>query len=203
MMHTAQPAAAQALHNQQVRGAFAWLLLAALGGLLSGCAALSGIGLPAAAQRDAASAAEDAPVLAALKDLGYYPATVPPRTIRIDLPSTDAFASGSAAVPATMRRSLDSLAAQFNGPLLQGWRMRIVGHADDRGSDVENDAMSLARAVSVARHFESQGVVATRLQTEGRGEREPQATNNQRYGRELNRRVELFLQRADAAPAAR
>jgi OOP family OmpA-OmpF porin len=94
-----------------------------------------------------------------------------------------------------MQRTLDDIARQFNSPLLHDWQLLVVGHADDRGSASDNEVMSLARAVNVQRYLVGRGVDAARLRSEGRGEREPLATNDRRYGRELNRRVELFLHR--------
>jgi len=170
-----------------------------LAGLLAGCASLTSQfpGAPAQAAMDDA-----APVVAVFSNLGYYPAQLAPNLIRLDLPSNDSFASGSAEVQAPMQRALDAVAAQFNSPLLRDWQMLVVGHADDRGSHADNDVMSLARATQVARYLADQGTDARRLQSEGRGEREPLATNDRGYGRALNRRVELFLYRGTLPPGA-
>jgi outer membrane protein OmpA-like peptidoglycan-associated protein len=173
--------------------------LALLAALLAGCASQQGGPATGAA---ATTSAGDAPVLAAFANLGYYPAQLGPGLIRLDLPSNDGFASGSAEVLAPMQRSLDAVAAQFNSALLRDWQLLVVGHADDRGSDADNQVMSLARATQVARYLASQGTDPGRLQAEGRGEREPLATNDRRYGRELNRRVELFLHRGPLPPGA-
>ncbi|MES2719032.1 MAG: OmpA family protein [Pseudomonadota bacterium] len=161
-----------------------------LAALLSGCAGLGG---GPTAGTTASSQADDAAVRAAFSSLGFYPAVLAPHVIRLDLPSNDGFASGSAELQAPMQRTLDTVAGQFNSPLLRGWQLLVVGHADDRGSDTENDTMSLARASNVARHLVARGTDPQRVRSEGRGEREPLATNDRRYGRELNRRVELFL----------
>lgn len=71
--------------------------------------------------------------------------------------------------------------------------VRIVGHTDDRGCGAANDPLSLARARSAGKYLEGQGVAAQRSSVEGRGEHEPSVTNDRRYGRALNRRVEMFL----------
>lgn len=166
------------------------LLTACLVATLAGCSSL-GPGPTTATPTPAQ--ADDAAVLAAFGSLGFYPARLAPHAIRLDLPTNDGFASGSAELQLPMQRTLDAVAGQFNSPLLQGWQMLVVGHADDRGSDTENQVMSVARASNVARHLVAKGTDPARIQTEGRGEREPLATNDRRYGRELNRRVELFL----------
>ena len=179
------------------------LLAACLAALLAGCAGLpAGLGGPAAGATSAAPAAPAAPapasadeaaVVAAFTNLGFYPARLAPHVIRLDLPTNDGFASGSAELTGPTQRTLDAVAGQFNGPLLTGWQMLVVGHADDRGSAADNEVMSLSRATNVARHLAARGTAPGRLQTEGRGEREPLVSNDRRYGRELNRRVELFL----------
>lgn len=165
--------------------------------LLSGCAGLN----PGASPAGNTAQADDAAVVAAFGSLGFYPARLAPQVIRLDLPSNDSFASGSAEVQAATQRTLDDVARQFNSPLLRDWQLLVVGHADDRGSAADNEVMSLARAVNVQRYLVGRGVDAARLRSEGRGEREPLATNDRRYGRELNRRVELFLHRGPL-PAA-
>jgi len=166
--------------------------------LLTGCAGLNPGTSPNA---PSAAAADDAAVVAAFTSLGFYPARLAPRTIRLDLPSNDSFATGSADLQVSMQRTLDEVAARFNSPQLAGWQMLVVGHADDRGSDADNLAMSQTRAANVLRHLVVRGVDPTRLRSEGRGEREPLVSNDKRYGRELNRRVELFLHQG-ALPAA-
>ncbi len=171
-----------------VRGLLAGVLV----GMLAGCASLPGGPVADAAPQHVA---DDAPVLAVFSALGYYPAPLAPNLIRLDLPTNDSFASGSSELQAPMQRSLDAVAAQFNSPPLRGWQMLVVGHADDRGSAADNLLTSQARAANVARYLVAQGTDAGRLQSEGRGETEPLATNDQRYGRALNRRVELFLHR--------
>lgn len=172
--------------------------LCLLATLLSGCAGLN----PGNGAAGGTAQAEDAAVVAAFSNLGFYPAQLAPQAIRLDLPSNDSFASGSADVQPATQRTLDEIAKQLNSPLLRDWQLLVVGHADDRGSASDNEVMSLARAANVQRYLVGQGVDAARLRSEGRGEREPLATNDRRYGRELNRRVELFLHRGPLSAAA-
>lgn len=68
----------------------------------------------------------------------------------------------------------------------------IVGHTDGVGTDSYNEDLSERRAESAARYLESRGV-RTRIQTAGRGEREPIDTNETDYGRSKNRRVEVAI----------
>jgi len=68
-------------------------------------------------------------------------------------------------------------------------RVYIVGHTGSRASHACNQRLSKRRAASVARYPETNiGIVS---QTEGRGEREPVATNDASEGRQPSRRVEL------------
>ena len=67
----------------------------------------------------------------------------------------------------------------------------IVGHTDSRASDSYNQRLSERRAASVAKYLiQNFGLVA---QTEGRGEREPVASNDTREGRQANRRVAISI----------
>jgi outer membrane protein OmpA-like peptidoglycan-associated protein len=68
-------------------------------------------------------------------------------------------------------------------------RASIVGHTDSDGSDAYNLGLSRRRADAVRNYLVSQGIAASRLTTEGRGEREPEAPNTTAEGKALNRRV--------------
>lgn len=67
----------------------------------------------------------------------------------------------------------------------------VIGHTDSRASDAYNLGLSQRRAASVALFLARQGVDARRLQVEGRGEREPRASNGDAEGMQRNRRVEI------------
>lgn len=68
-------------------------------------------------------------------------------------------------------------------------RIRIIGHTDSVALDWYNMRLSRRRAESVKRTLMRWGIDASRLETDGRGEREPVATNETEEGRQLNRRV--------------
>lgn len=70
----------------------------------------------------------------------------------------------------------------------------VIGHTDSVGSDADNQRLSERRAQSVVDYFTRQNVNALRLQSYGRGESEPRADNSSESGRQLNRRVELWIQ---------
>lgn len=69
----------------------------------------------------------------------------------------------------------------------------IVGHADAVGTSEYNQGLSQRRARSAANYLAAQGVSSGRLQSVGRGETEPLATNDTEAGRQLNRRVEIAI----------
>jgi len=69
----------------------------------------------------------------------------------------------------------------------------VLGHTDSVGSDASNQVLSESRAQSVMNHFAGQNVNPLRLESYGRGETEPRADNSTEAGRQLNRRVELWI----------
>jgi len=75
----------------------------------------------------------------------------------------------------------------------KGSLVHIVGHTDWRGSDNYNLILSRKRAKSVRDALIELGVSASRLSTEGKGEKEPIATNKTAEGMALNRRTEVRL----------
>lgn len=77
---------------------------------------------------------------------------------------------------------------------LQGTDIEVVvatGHTDSIGTDAYNVKLSLRRANAVKAFLVSQGVPADRVFVEGKGERQPVASNKTREGRAKNRRVEV------------
>lgn len=75
----------------------------------------------------------------------------------------------------------------------KGSLVHIIGHTDWRGSDEYNMVLSKKRAKSVRDALIELGVSASRISTEGKGEREPMATNKTVEGMALNRRIEVKL----------
>ncbi|MEN8720193.1 MAG: OmpA family protein [Oceanococcaceae bacterium] len=71
--------------------------------------------------------------------------------------------------------------------------IHVVGHTDSTGSDAYNQGLSERRAASVLQVLRGNGVIADRLLTEGRGEREPIADNATAAGRTRNRRVDVVI----------
>ena len=71
--------------------------------------------------------------------------------------------------------------------------IRIVGHTDNIGSDRSNQILSEGRCQEVRRAMIERGISPDRIQTEGRGKRDPIVPNDSDEHRQMNRRVEIVL----------
>ncbi len=120
--------------------------------------------------------------------------------LQFNLPTDFAFTTDSADIMADMREELDQLAMTLNSPAVLQMRLLIVGYTDSAGPEAVNDRLSLARAQSVAKYVQAKGVDVGRITVEGRGARQPMASNDQSYGRALNRRVEIVLSEPASGP---
>jgi len=87
------------------------------------------------------------------------------------------------------RTRLDDLVSKIGGINLEV--VIAIGHTDSIGSDAYNQKLSVRRAESVKAYLVSKGVPANRIYTEGKGEKQPVASNKTKDGRAKNRRVEI------------
>jgi len=87
------------------------------------------------------------------------------------------------------RSKLDDLAAKMKGINLEV--VIAIGHADSIGSDEYNQRLSVRRAEAVKAYLTSKGIEANRVYTEGKGEKQPVASNKTADGRAKNRRTEI------------
>lgn len=81
---------------------------------------------------------------------------------------------------------------------LKSWgdgTVEVGGHADSKGSEAYNMALSRRRAEAVREYLVSKGIPAERLVTTAYGESQPIADNSTDVGRFKNRRVELQPQK--------
>jgi len=111
--------------------------------------------------------------------------------LKITMNSEVSFDFNSSAMKPAFGRTLDKVAE-----ILKRYprtTVRIVGHTDDVGSAEYNQRLSEERAKSVAWALEDAGLSGQRVTTEGRGESQPRASNASEAGRQLNRRVEMFV----------
>jgi outer membrane protein OmpA-like peptidoglycan-associated protein len=87
------------------------------------------------------------------------------------------------------KSKLDDLATKVKAINLEV--VIAIGHTDSIGSDAYNQKLSVRRAESVKAYLVSKGVEPNRIYTEGKGEKQPVASNKTVDGREKNRRVEI------------
>jgi outer membrane protein OmpA-like peptidoglycan-associated protein len=111
--------------------------------------------------------------------------------IILNMPGNITFATDSSNISADFYRVLDSVALVIKE--FEKTYVDVVGYTDSTGADAYNQKLSEARASSVARYLESQGVLAARIVSSGMGEANPIASNDTAEGRALNRRVEIIL----------
>jgi len=71
--------------------------------------------------------------------------------------------------------------------------VQVIGHTDSDGDAAYNQQLSERRANAVADVLLNQGVPFNRVQTFGRGESQPIATNATAAGKQQNRRVEIVI----------
>ncbi len=85
------------------------------------------------------------------------------------------------------------------GLLSQDEQMSILieGHTDNTGNDLLNNALSIARANAVAKFLTKRGIDPRRLAVKAYGASKPLVSNDdEREGREINRRIEISLARS-------
>ena len=111
----------------------------------------------------------------------------PPPTGKIDVSDAILFDTSSADLNTFEGSVLEDLAVLLKAK--PDWGVSIVGHTDNRGSDVINLELSKQRADSVRNAFEKEGLDGDRFLTRGAGFRDPIATNDTEAGRAKNRRI--------------
>ena len=112
-------------------------------------------------------------------------------TLKLSLSNEVSFAYNSADLTPTFQPTLDKLADVLNR--YERTVVHVVGHTDSDGSDAYNLDLSRRRAGSVGSYLMYRNVPESRVRMEGRGEREPRATNATAAGKQLNRRVEIYV----------
>jgi OmpA-OmpF porin, OOP family len=105
------------------------------------------------------------------------PAPAAPQTITLAADALFAFGrSDLGAMSPTGRASLDALVARLRSEYIQLDRMNIIGHADPLGQPGPNERLSIDRANTVQQYLTQSGLGSVRMSSEGRGDREPVAT---------------------------
>jgi len=112
-------------------------------------------------------------------------------TLKLSLDAEVSFDFNEAVIKPAFEPSLNKLA----DVLLKYDRtvVHVVGHTDSVGPEQYNQQLSQHRASAVVDYLAQRGVPLDRLRSEGRGESEPRASNATEAGRQLNRRVEIYV----------
>ena len=111
--------------------------------------------------------------------------------LKLEIPSDISFDTGRSDIKGNFRPILDRFASGLvENPAAQ---VTIIGHTDSTGGAALNNQLSIDRAASTRNYLASRGVPQQRVHIEGRGEREPLASNDSEAGRARNRRVEIYV----------
>lgn len=110
----------------------------------------------------------------------------------VSMTSTTGFDTNSSVLKPGYTPTLNKIARVLNQ--YGKTTVTVIGHTDSVGSNAANQTLSENRAQSVLDYFAGQNVNPLRLQAYGKGETEPRADNSTEAGRQLNRRVELWIQ---------
>ncbi len=100
------------------------------------------------------------------------------------------FRTGSASILKGSYKELDRIAKIL---LERDEKILIEGHTDSVGAAYQNQTLSLNRARAIQKYLVSKGVEQDMLKVAGYGESKPVASNKNRRGRALNRRVEFVV----------
>lgn len=111
--------------------------------------------------------------------------------LKLNIPTDISFGSNRADIKPNFRPILDNFAASLNDHPTTN--VTIIGHADRTGNDAINDPLSRARAASTRDYLAARGAWINRFSTDGRGSREPIASNATESGKAKNRRVEIYV----------
>ncbi|MDH0201490.1 OmpA family protein [Comamonas aquatica] len=131
---------------------------------------------------------------AATRGTGVTVSRTADNQLQLAIPSDISFDSNSATIKSQFRPVLNSFANSLRRN--PGTHVVIVGHTDSTGGAHINDPLSLNRANAARDYIFNQGVRGPRIQTEGRGAREPVASNESAWGRAKNRRIDIFVAQA-------
>jgi outer membrane protein OmpA-like peptidoglycan-associated protein len=111
--------------------------------------------------------------------------------LKLEVPADVSFDTGRADIKSNFRPVLERFAATLQEN--PSTTVTIIGHTDSTGNDSVNQPLSVDRAAHTRDYLASRGVSPNRIMIDGRGEREPIASNDDASGRARNRRVEIYV----------
>jgi outer membrane protein OmpA-like peptidoglycan-associated protein len=115
--------------------------------------------------------------------------------LKLDIPSDVSFDTGRSDIKPNFRPVLERFAGTLNeNPVTV---VTIIGHTDSTGNASINQPLSVDRAARTRDYLTMRGVSPNRIVIDGRGEREPIASNDDAGGRARNRRVEIYVAERD------
>ena len=125
-------------------------------------------------------------------------------SIKVTIPSDENFDKGSATIKSAALNTFTKIAHEM--AKYDHFIVHVVGHTDSDGIVSDNQKLSDRRAMAVSDYlaksseevlsghgFYGTNLSANRVRTEGRGEREPFATNGNEAGKRKNRRVDIIF----------
>jgi outer membrane protein OmpA-like peptidoglycan-associated protein len=146
----------------------------------------------AAADRLAALALANSKTPAALVEFLAINPDVPANVgVRVIEMTSSRFPAGSAEVLPDHGQELDRIGVFMNA--LPNTTVLVIGHADQRGSDAANFAISEDRARAVVSHLVEYGIEGSRLSSRAVGESDLLSLNDDETALELNRRTEFVI----------
>ena len=117
------------------------------------------------------------------------PVAPAPTAVKVTFETDTLFAFDKSVLQPAGKAKLEDLVSK-----LQGTDIEVIvatGHTDSTGTDAYNQKLSMRRANAVKAFLVSKGLPAERVFTEGKGEKQPVASNKTAEGRAKNRRVEV------------
>jgi len=113
------------------------------------------------------------------------------QAIKVTFDSGILFATNSS----TLNQASVSALTQFSNSLKANpdTNVEIFGHTDSTGNDQINIPLSNQRAGSVQNFLQGQGILSSRMTSQGMGSSMPVADNTTKAGQAQNRRVEIYI----------
>jgi outer membrane protein OmpA-like peptidoglycan-associated protein len=128
---------------------------------------------------------------AATRGTGIQVSQTADNRLKMEIPADVSFDTGRSDIKSNFRPILERFAQTLNDN--PATTVSIVGHTDSTGGDNINDPLSVDRAARTRDYLAQRGVSPNRIMIDGRGEREPIASNDTDSGRARNRRVEIYV----------
>lgn len=111
--------------------------------------------------------------------------------LKLEIPSDISFDTNRSDIKSNFQPILQRFATTLQEN--PNTRVTIIGHTDSSGSDAVNQPLSVDRASRTRDYLAGRGVNPNRITIEGRGSREPIASNDSTAGKARNRRVEIYV----------